>query len=142
VNCERCGKHPGEIRYTEVVGGSTRKMMICEACADELGFGEEEGTRGPVAAGEPTGPWPVPGAVVFAAAGMPSDPEFLRLRCPGCGVRGAELRNASLLGCARCYATFATWLVPILERLHGATRHEGRLPGANPRPPAAGEGSA
>jgi protein arginine kinase activator len=136
VTCERCGKKPGEIRYTEVLDGKTRKMMICEACAQELGFGPEEDAHGPTAAGAPAGPGPVPGAVVFATAGMPADPEFLRLRCPECGTRGAELRNASLLGCGSCYGTFARWLDPILERLHGASRHVGRLPGADapPRP--------
>jgi len=137
VKCERCGNHPGEIRYTEVVGGETRKMMICEECAEELGFGEEE-SRGPTAAEPPSGSSAVPGAVVFATAGIPMDREFLKLRCPGCGVRGAELRNASLLGCGTCYETFAPWLDPILERLHGASRHRGRLPGEG-TPPSGGE---
>lgn len=143
MTCERCGKNPGEIRYTEVLGGETRKMMICEACAEDLGFGQEEDVRGPAATEAPGGPWPAPGAVVFATAGLPAEPEFLRLRCPGCGTRGAELRNASLLGCGRCYGTFARWLDPILERLHGASRHVGRLPsGRGPAaPPSGGEDS-
>ncbi|MBZ0268419.1 hypothetical protein K8I85_09715, partial [bacterium] len=139
--CERCGNNPGEIRYTEVVGGETHKMMVCEECAEELGFGEEE-SHGPTAAAAPAPESSaLPGAVVFAAAGLPMDREFLRLRCPGCGIRGAELRNASLLGCPACYETFARWLEPILERLHGASTHRGRLPGAD-APPSGGEESA
>ena len=133
MNCERCGNHPGEIRYTEVSAGEQRRVMICAACAEELGFGAEEETAGHLAPVTPE-PADTGGAVVFASAGVPADAELLRLRCPGCGIRGAELRHASLLGCPRCYETFARWLDPVLQRLHGASRHRGRVPGGSTPP--------
>jgi protein arginine kinase activator len=117
VNCERCGEHPATIRYTEVLEGEARKLRICEECAASLGFG-------PVAAesaGEPNeGDEP-------AIEGSPATEADTR-RCPECGLRADELKTQSLLGCPLCYETFADRLDEVLLRVHGAARHEGRLP--------------
>lgn len=147
MNCERCGESPGEIRYTEYTGGQARKLMICKRCAEDLGFGPLESADPPATAspGAPSAPdappdaaavtGPVPPAIpvfgsidiqVAITEGIPPRPRDDR-QCPGCGLRVHELE--SLLGCPRCYETFADSLEPLFERLHGATRHRGRLPG-------------
>jgi protein arginine kinase activator len=115
VNCERCGERPASLRYTEVQEGEARKLRICEACAASLGFGSEpeQATEqpAPVAAGEPEP--------------KGEDPR----RCPACGLGAGELKTQTLLGCPTCYETFADRLDELLRRVHGAVRHEGRLPG-------------
>jgi protein arginine kinase activator len=66
--------------------------------------------------------------------------EHAAVRCEGCGITGAELRDRTLLGCPVCYETFARPLDDLLLRLHGALEHAGRLPGgARAVPPDAEE---
>jgi protein arginine kinase activator len=48
--------------------------------------------------------------------------------CPDCGMTLDEFRKKGRLGCARDYEVFKTHIVEILERVHGARRHVGRLP--------------
>jgi len=58
--------------------------------------------------------------------------------CPGCGMRLQDFRSKGRLGCPRCYDTFRSELVPLLQRIHEAQSHRGRLPGrlAATPPPA------
>ncbi|MBI5365187.1 MAG: UvrB/UvrC motif-containing protein [Planctomycetes bacterium] len=49
--------------------------------------------------------------------------------CPDCGMTLDEFRKKGRLGCAKDYAVFKQHIVEILERVHGARRHVGRIPG-------------
>lgn len=81
--------------------------------------------------------------VVGGSAGLPGTgdetvpgDEHAAVRCPGCGITGAELRERTLLGCPRCYETFARPLEDLFLRMHGAVEHAGRLPaGRRAAPP-------
>jgi protein arginine kinase activator len=55
--------------------------------------------------------------------------------CAGCGMTPAEFRSKGRLGCPRCYETFRTELMPLLQRIHEAQGHRGRLPGRAAAPP-------
>ena len=35
------------------------------------------------------------------------------------------------MGCAKCYETFYTRLLPVVERIHGSSRHRGKTPDGN-----------
>ena len=48
--------------------------------------------------------------------------------CAGCGMTPAEFRSKGRLGCPRCYETFRTELMPLLQRIHEAQAHRGRMP--------------
>ncbi len=48
--------------------------------------------------------------------------------CPGCGLTPAEFRSKGRLGCPRCYEVFRHELMPLLQRIHEAQSHRGRLP--------------
>lgn len=50
------------------------------------------------------------------------------LTCPDCGMSLTEFRAKGRLGCARCYEVFAEHIDPLLERIHNASSHRGRLP--------------
>jgi protein arginine kinase activator len=64
--------------------------------------------------------------------------------CAGCGLTVQQFKNTGRLGCPRCYETFRTDLVPLLQRVHESSQHKGRLPGVlqpttqtpTPTPPA------
>jgi protein arginine kinase activator len=50
----------------------------------------------------------------------------------------AEFRSKGRLGCPRCYDAFRAELLPLLQRIHEAQAHTGRLPAVQssaPPPP-------
>lgn len=128
MNCERCGKAPGEIRYSEYSAGTVHKMLVCPACARELGF---------LPARAPEGAAPAGAADAGGAADAAGSPD--RRVCPGCGLTAEEFHRVSLFGCDRCFATFEEDLDLLLKRLHGASLHRGRLPRAEQGPPSPAE---
>jgi protein arginine kinase activator len=50
-----------------------------------------------------------------------------QLVCPDCGMTLSEFREKGRLGCPRDYEVFSAHLEPLLERIHNAKRHQGRL---------------
>ena len=48
-----------------------------------------------------------------------------------CGMTLHELRAQGRLGCQECYDVFRPHLVPLFMRMHQATEHTGRAPGAD-----------
>jgi len=49
--------------------------------------------------------------------------------CPHCGMTLAEFRAKGRLGCPYDYDIFREHLDPLLERIHNAAEHVGRIPG-------------
>lgn len=70
--------------------------------------------------------WPMP-ANEDAAVSKEESPKS-DLVCQNCGRSFLQFRESSKFGCADCYDYFEEWLEPLLERLHKATQHEGKVP--------------
>jgi protein arginine kinase activator len=51
--------------------------------------------------------------------------------CPDCGMSLDEFRKKGRLGCARDYEVFKNHIGDLLERVHGARAHVGRVPGTS-----------
>jgi len=51
--------------------------------------------------------------------------------CPDCGMTLEEFRSKGRLGCPKDYEVFSAHVGGLLERVHGARRHVGRLPGVS-----------
>ena len=51
------------------------------------------------------------------------------LKCKTCGMSVDEFRSKGRLGCAECYEVFRGPIAELLERVHGALEHVGRVPG-------------
>ncbi len=51
--------------------------------------------------------------------------------CPSCGMTLDEFRKKGRLGCAKDYEVFAAHIGDLLERVHGARTHVGRIPGTS-----------
>lgn len=59
----------------------------------------------------------------------PSD----KLTCPQCQITFAEFRTTGRLGCPYDYEVFRNDLMPLLESIHGETKHAGKVPRRAPR---------
>lgn len=49
--------------------------------------------------------------------------------CKTCGMSLQEFKRNSKVGCADCYKNFAEDLLPVVKRLHGTAKHNGKVPG-------------
>jgi protein arginine kinase activator len=53
---------------------------------------------------------------------------MLKTRCPNCGITYMEFKSTGRLGCAMDYTVFKKALTPLLQRLHQADQHVGKVP--------------
>ncbi len=122
--CDRCGKNPASVHIKQVVNGEQNEFHLCGECASleqqEGGFSFEV----------PPGIHHLLGELLnnedwFAGRGRLLDEGA---RCGGCGLTFKQFTRSGLLGCARCYDEFGSRLDPLLQRMHGAVQHTGKVP--------------
>lgn len=123
--CDRCKKRPANVHVTKITNGQKTEMHLCEECARETGQLEFlsipqfsfhnvlQGLFGPES----------------APAGLPSGAVSPSPRkCPTCGMDFSDFRRTGFLGCSDCYSEFQGRLEPVIRRVHGSTRHVGKVP--------------
>jgi protein arginine kinase activator len=131
--CTACQKAIATIVVMDLSEGSvTGSQHVCAECAEVLGIA-------------PAKPPKLPSAMLEDLLGgfkPEKDPkghsrETPRTECcPGCGMAPAVFRAKGRLGCPRCYTTFRTDLMPLLQRIHESQTHTGRLPSTMSQAPA------
>lgn len=115
--CENCKEREGILTVTTVIGGESRKVLLCEKCAAERGVEPE-----------PVAP-PQIGQLLQKLHQQPTLVGVVRdqARCDFCSATLGDFRATGRLGCPRCYAAFETSLRDLLRRVHGSARHTGRV---------------
>lgn len=110
VRCEVCGAPAVFVAWRGEVG---RERPLCDGCLSAV----IDGARRPDA-------WHVGRFVGLLVRVRPPGPRSevrpLRadLTCLGCGLTYAELAEARMPGCPRCYETFREAMLPALAALH------------------------
>lgn len=122
--CERCGQRPATVHFTEIINGHKQESHLCEVCAGEI---------------QPQGFKFVPQLNLHNFLAGLLNHEFggggygLTVtggrKCEKCGVAEEQFIKQGLLGCGDCYPYFEERLLPLLRRIHGSTRHTGKVPG-------------
>jgi protein arginine kinase activator len=117
MKCDICSE-PATVHITDMSKGKYRVLHLCGECAEREKQGElkehvqvENIVKGIIAAfaGELVG-------------------ELAKLACPYCGTKYMEFRTKGRLGCPADYEVFRKGLMPLLERIHGSTSHQGKTP--------------
>ena len=112
--CQKC-PNPATLHITEILGGGKfEELHLCEPCANKHLY--EPGPK-------------FPGKTIPSEGDEGSLPQ---VECPSCGIKFVEFRNTGRLGCAHDYEIFKEELVPLLENIHGDTRHCGKVPRRGP----------
>jgi protein arginine kinase activator len=119
--CTACQKAPATTKIMDVASGNkvNAEQHLCSRCAEALGL-------------------------VAPKVQLKMSPEMLedllgtikekssgrghRDACPGCGMTPIEFKQKGRFGCPRCYEAFRADIVPLLQRVHEAQSHRGRLP--------------
>jgi protein arginine kinase activator len=116
VKCQSCDL-PATVHLTEIVGGKKKELHLCQACAEKQETLKQQEKNIAV----------ILQSMIGQHVGAPTD-ELSRLTCPACGIKYMEFKAEGRLGCPHDYAVFRDALLPLLERIHRAVRHRGKIP--------------
>lgn len=117
--CQACGKRTATTHIKTIVNGKLTQYHLCSECAKEKGYGNLFGS------------WNLDfGNMLGGLIGGNQVKEDV-LRCKKCGASFSEIAKTGKLGCAECYTTFRRQLLPVIQRIHGTTRHKGKTPGSS-----------
>lgn len=114
MKCQRC-HNAATLHITEVISEDQfEELHLCEQCAHKYLYESHTKIGGKGAA---------PEQVRESEEGL-----FNQHECPQCGLKFVEFRNTGRLGCAYDYQEFREELLPLLENIHGETKHCGKTP--------------
>ena len=116
--CQRCPKQ-ATLHITEVLGEDRfEEVHLCEDCAKKYLYEPQK-----KAAAKPA-----------EVAAETDEPDAVGdKQCEVCGIKFVEFRNHGRLGCPHDYDAFKDDLLPLLESVHGDTKHAGKTPRRVPR---------
>lgn len=119
MKCQRCPKQ-ATLHITEVLPEDRfEEVHLCEDCAKKYLYEPQQKKSALSKVGESL---------------SELDPNDLgEKQCEACGLKFVEFRNHGRLGCAHDYDAFKDDLVPLLESVHGETRHTGKSPRRVPK---------
>lgn len=116
--CQKCHKNVATARYAEVVDGQVTEQQLCAEC---LLRHQHDSAIGFELAG------PTPGLHRHASKEAEEEPPGAAKTCPGCGLSFATIHEKARVGCPACYESFGRQIESILEGLHRALQHKGKL---------------
>ncbi|MBC8523601.1 UvrB/UvrC motif-containing protein [PVC group bacterium] len=112
TTCDICGE-PAKFHDTRIFNGVTKTVNLCEEHAREAGF--DIGSHGI--------------SINLSPESFGIGPTFSPKECPDCGMTIGSFKDAALIGCPECYATFEKQLIPVIASMQEKhTKHVGRTP--------------
>ena len=115
MKCQHC-PNPATVHLTKIVNKQKQELHLCQTCAEKHAAPATELSLSAILQS-------LIGQHVSAVS-----EELSRLNCPTCGIKYMEFRSDGRLGCPADYEVFRAGLLPILQRIHRATRHVGKVP--------------
>lgn len=122
--CENCGKNEANVKYTQIINGVKKEMILCEECAKEKGITNMDFNM------------PISFSSFLSdifddyndASFLPEITKPNKLKCKKCGLTYDEFINTGKFGCENCYNTFSDKIDYLVKNLHGSAKHIGRKP--------------
>lgn len=113
MKCQKCPK-AATLHITEILGEEqVEELHLCEDCAHKYLYEPNQKGKSAGVSSED---------IEEAATGS------MNRECPACGMKFIDFRNSGRLGCPHDYDAFRDDLTPLLENIHGETRHCGKTP--------------
>ncbi len=113
--CEKCGMKTATTHIKTSINGMVETHHLCPDCA------KEHSASGTAMLDSLIGS--------FFGDALKSHPVTdNRRRCEGCGMCYDDIAQSGKVGCDKCYETFLDQLLPSLQRMHGRSRHAGKIP--------------
>lgn len=118
--CEVCHEAIATVHLTEIVHNAKKEIHLCEACASQKGVAIHAHVKN----------ISIPeffGQLVESRDESGSDPADIH--CETCGIGYRQFRASGKLGCPDDFQAFRRELDHLLEKIHGSSRHRGKVPG-------------
>ena len=121
--CQSCHKNLASKQYTEVVDGKVSALHLCQECLTQRQDGTDAGFQ-------------IAKPAQFTRKGRATSditPEPLEARksCVACNTTLKQIVDTGRVGCSSCYETFPAQLESLLEGIHIALAHRGKIPRLN-----------
>ncbi len=128
MKCQRCNK-PATYHITDLdpsAPGKYHEFHFCDEHALQH-LAPAASTSDPLAVGQ------LAKELVSGQTSAREPSPVDKLSCPICQITFLDFRNSGRLGCPSDYDVFRDELMPLLENIHGETRHSGKVPRRAPR---------
>lgn len=99
--CEKCGKRPATVKYTQIINGRKSSLNICSACAAQESIFDNFGSLLSFREREERG----------------------SAQCPCCKMTLSEFLRSGRMGCGECYRVFRNHADAMLKKIHGTSKH-------------------
>ena len=116
--CQNCHKNLASVRYAEVVDGKVSDLHLCQDC---LAAREKSMSTG----FEFSKPSPFLGKKKDLSV---NEVREVDSTCTACSTSLQELMNTGKVGCSICYESFPAELEALMEGIHIALAHRGKIP--------------
>lgn len=132
MKCSKCGRE-ATTHLRQNINGKVTEVWLCGECAEEMGVGGMFsgfggfGSFGSFGLGGFGGMESLLGSFFGDSGSAKSIPE--QTRCSLCGSTFRDISERGKAGCANCYDVFGSQLQRTIERIHGRSVHNGKLPG-------------
>jgi len=121
--CENCGKKEANVKYTQIINGNKKELILCERCSKELGVDDISFNM------------PISFSSFFSdffdefedSVFLPDINNIKQLKCNNCNTTFEEFMNHGKFGCSNCYSIFEEKINPLLKNIHGSDTHIGRI---------------
>ena len=127
--CEVCHENVATVHITEIANKHKVELHLCEDCANEREYSvkshysKSKSFGGMVLQKVEVGQEPS-----VLPYDLESEDPVPKLKCDICGLTFQGFKKTGRFGCANDYVVFKDALVPLLERIHSASQHTGKIP--------------
>lgn len=116
--CQSCFEKTATTHIKTMLNGVFKEYMLCPECAKKLGymnFFEDFGTNFGNFLGN------------FLDNSTEKNAISQDKKCKLCGSSFRDIVNTGKVGCAHCYEVFYDEIIPSIHKIHGNTKHIGRM---------------
>ncbi|MEG1500615.1 MAG: UvrB/UvrC motif-containing protein [Clostridiales bacterium] len=119
--CQRCQMRPATVHVVNIIGQEKKEEYLCDVCAAEQGHFQFPNTL--------EMPFSLTNVFSDFFASPVVKESIPQKSCPVCGLTLGELMKSGEPGCSKCYDVFGDRIDPFLQKIHGSSRHTGKVPG-------------
>jgi protein arginine kinase activator len=116
MKCQKCNEENATIHLTEIEKGEKKEIHLCETCYKEKNL---------LGSKPPSIDNLIKNFMDEFEENLEEDEHIV---CPVCGTSYAEFQKTGLFGCPEDYSVFREEIDVLLEKIHGAVRHTGKVP--------------
>lgn len=126
--CQKCNQNEATFHLRQNINGNIKEIHLCPQCAAELGY---DSVFTGMETFNPFGSMNMDvqnflGSLFSQELPTGRNPEMHK--CSFCGTTFEEFAQNAMAGCANCYHEFYNDMLPYIQRIHGKTRHVGKIP--------------